>query len=132
MKQHADYLTAREAAAIRGMPFGGWYKDACNMTIVFQDARGTFAVPIHLVQRYNEDWKASGLWSLPGTKQEFPDVQVWLDGVAKLPPDYLSMLGSPGIEGSMITWRQGGIHAEPITSKELYRPEDPSNKSSNK
>lgn len=64
----ADYVTEREATAIRGMIFGGWLEDCRLMTIEFKDREGRFSVPIDTVKRYHEDWQRSGQWSIAGTK----------------------------------------------------------------
>lgn len=72
MNLAADYVTEREACAIRGMPFGNWLSNHCNMTVEFKDNVGRFEVPRDLVTRYWYDWERSGMWSLPGTKDADP------------------------------------------------------------
>lgn len=62
---YVDYVTEREASAIRGgFDFGGWHVDHCNRTIVFPAYDVT--LPIDTVQRFTDDWKRSGVWALRG------------------------------------------------------------------
>ncbi len=63
-----DYVTEREAAAIRCNAFGmgDWNVNYCDMTIEFRDAGGAIAIPWDTVARFMADWRRSGAWSLFG------------------------------------------------------------------
>lgn len=67
MEVFVDYVTEREAKAIRGgFDLGGWHIDHCNMTIVFPT--DGISVPIGTVQRFTDDWRRSGVWALKGSE----------------------------------------------------------------
>lgn len=66
------YVTEREALAIRGMELTGWTHNHCNMTIEIIDGKDTISIPQETVMQYWHDWQASGLWSLPGLKEQTP------------------------------------------------------------
>ena len=69
MEVSADYVTERESAAIRGVPFIKWQYDPCHMVFEFTDAQGWITVPHDIVMQYLSDWRLSGLRSLKGNKQ---------------------------------------------------------------
>lgn len=73
VKLEADYVTEKEAAAIRAAydGFETYSVDICNMLVTFHNFG--ISLPQNTVHEYLHDWEKSGLWLLPGTKQE-PDL----------------------------------------------------------
>ena len=65
-----DYVTEREAVAIRCNygPLGNPSYNDRDMTIALPITGGVVVLPRGVVIRYTEDWRKSGLWSLPGLK----------------------------------------------------------------
>lgn len=63
-----DYLSEREAAAIRCNAFAGgqWRENIADMMIEFRDSSGWVAVARRDVIRFMEDWRRCGAWSLHG------------------------------------------------------------------
>lgn len=70
MKLEAAYVTEREAAVIRSLPHIDHYFDFVSMTLRFRDSEGIVVIPRNTVVQYMDDWKQSGMWSLPGTKPD--------------------------------------------------------------
>lgn len=58
-----DYITAEQASAVRAVHDGlaNWHNDHRDMTIIV----GSVKIPVDIAKRYMEDWRKSGLWSLP-------------------------------------------------------------------
>lgn len=72
-----DYVTEREATAIRCNAFGlgDWRENCALMTIEFRDQDGIVAVPRSTVMRFMDDWRRCGAWSLHGRKGEFKPME---------------------------------------------------------
>ena len=68
MDYRVDYLTEREAAAIRcnyAWPDSVRY-NAHDMTLSFPTGDGVVTIPERTVARFVSDWRRSGAWSLKG------------------------------------------------------------------
>ncbi len=74
VKHGVNYVTAEEAQAIclNYGPFSCASVHVEDLTVSLPARDKVFRRPLETARRYIDDWKRSGLWSLPGTKAQQP------------------------------------------------------------
>ena len=69
---HVDYVTEREAHAIRCCASGwmNWHEDFNDMTLRVRIGDDVVIIPTAKVADFMEDWRKSGVWTLYGKENE--------------------------------------------------------------